>query len=307
MAAADCSREISEAVQKRLSKEEINQIIDELNKRANRQLFGSRKGQSSRDEAFKKAASDYTAEAEEGISVAKYQTLLNAIKKQEILDYVDRIGDPKRAMLSALVGVEKQIEEGRLSVDATAKGTFGWYFGEAVSAMDREGLLPLINKTFRGETDKLFEMKVAAEMRAISSGEAQQTGSKQARRLAQIMHDAQEQLRQRANHAGAHITKRWDYIVKQNHNPIKINRVKYEKWKAKILPRLDPEETFKGADVDDVLKNVYDNIIYGRDPLKSKTPTSGFKRPANLANRLSTERTLHFKSAQNWIVTGKRS
>lgn len=124
--------------------------------------------------------------------------------------------------------------------------------------------------------------------------------SKEAQGIAKIMQKYQETARIDANRAGAFIRKLPGYVVRQSHDPYKIQRAGFKQWRDEILPLLD-ERTFEaGSDADDFLLATYNGLVSGVHLKVSTGQSDGFKGPRNLAKKVSAERVLHFKDGLAW-------
>src|SRR5690606_4792470 len=75
------------------------------------------------------------------------------------------------------------------------------------------------------------------------------------------------------------------------------------KWKADILPKLDLARMFPDGppkDMDKWLHETFLNIVTGaRDVDQTASKMAAFKGPGNLAKRVSQERTLIFRNADD--------
>lgn len=117
--------------------------------------------------------------------------------------------------------------------------------------------------------------------------------------FAKVFEKWKEDLRLRANNAGAMISKLPGHITTQYHNSLKLLKAGKEEWKKAILPLLDHQRTFGAADPAQFLDRVYDNIVIGRH---SAANTS----EGGLAGVLSRARVLHFKNADAFIAYNKQ-
>ena len=85
-----------------------------------------------------------------------------------------------------------------------------------------------------------------------------------------------------------------------SHDRVRVGKVSEKQWKSDIIGLLDHDLTFGGADPDEILSAAYKHIVHGRTP-KVSPETTGVKRPSNLADLISRERTLHFSDAESWF------
>jgi len=179
------------------------------------------------------------------------------------------------------------------SVAAEQKQLSQAYIAGFLNDIEKEGLLPFLT---RGDLDQ----DIADSLWRIGMDKPLDGLSKEAVSIAKIMQKYQEAARIDANRAGAFIRKLPGYVVRQSHDPYKLQRAGFKQWRDEILPLLD-ERTFEaGSDVDGFLLATYNNLVSGVH-LKVSTPEpTGFKGPRNLAKKVSAERVLHFKDGVAW-------
>lgn len=222
------------------------------------------------------------------------------IKKQTetvLQDFIDNglsVQDAVRAMLE---GIERPIEGVRDSVQAHKNAVKSMVLSEFVGKMSRENLLTIFS-------DGKLSDEIGAALWDISN-KKQPKGSKQAVRIAQIIHEVREGQRVRMNKAGADISETSGYIMPQRHDLVEMRRAGADKWVQDMLPLLDAQRTF-GGDYDslqDALYSAYEAMITGvrlTDPIEKNANLFQFSGPANLAKKLSRSRELHFKDYASW-------
>ncbi|MFG1300370.1 hypothetical protein V5F49_11305 [Xanthobacter sp. V3C-3] len=133
------------------------------------------------------------------------------------------------------------------------------------------------------------------------------TGDAAARELASAWKTVSEGLRERFNAAGGAIAELKDWGLPQGHDRLAMMRGGKERWKAFVLPRLDPArmvnaltgEPMDAAEVPAALDHVWDSVIEQgwntREP--SRTP---FGMGA-LASQKQDHRFLVFRNADAWL------
>lgn len=111
---------------------------------------------------------------------------------------------------------------------------------------------------------------------------------------AKVFEKWKDELRLRANRAGARIGKLPGHVIVQSHNMLKIKKAGFLRWKGAVIGLLDHRETFGSTDPDVFLQRVYENIVTGQHSAV-KSGDSG------LAAGLGRERVLHFADADSFI------
>lgn len=257
---------------------------------------------------IREGADPSTAAAQAGMEVAETLRAAAAIERRnalinrririEALDYLNTTWGDNLAegVLSILYGSSFAREGSRASVNAAQSANFRRYMGGVFGELEAAGLFDVLK---RGELDR----DVFVAMRSINDAAALKQLPEQAVAIAKTLTKWQEVSRIEANRAGAWIGKVDDYGLRQTHNSDRLMRAGEAKWKADILPKLDLPRMFPDGppkDLDDWLHETFLNIVTGvRDANPSAGKMAAFKGPGNLAKKLSQERVLHFRTADD--------
>ena len=296
MAAQDCIDTIQAAAKsagRELSLEELTELVGDLQTRI-KQLQAT-DGMLGLEEAAMKAADEMGNQVKLAAVIEKRNALLNARRRAELVGYIrstwsDR---PDLGLESFLVGTNIARTGARRSVAAEQKQLSQAYIAGFLNDIDKEGLLPFLT---RGDLDQ----DIADALWRIGMDRPLDGLSKEAVSIAKIMQKYQETARIDANRAGAFIRKLPGYVVRQSHDPYKIQRAGFQQWRDEILPLLD-ERTFEaGSDVEGFLLATYNGLVSGVHLKVSTGQPNGFKGPRNLAKKVSAERVLHFKDGLAW-------
>ena len=235
-----------------------------------------------------------------GAAIEKRNAIINLAKRKELKKFVGKFNDPATGLKAYLGGTVKMYEGGRLSIDAVGKSLAHKYLGRMITDLEQEGVFEIFS---RGN----LEREIAQEMWELhSAGKPGISGSPEARKIAEIVHKYQTLAVDRINRSGAYIKKLPGYIVRQSHDMLKIRRAGFEAWFNEILPRLDAEKTFGTADPTEFLRHAYDALQSGLHFRHNAGEIEtnhlfGFTGPANIAKKVSAERLLYFKSADDWF------
>lgn len=296
MSAEDCIAEIRAAAGDEISDDEIADLITTLrSKQRERQRVNQ--GESA-EETILRAADEMRDDLITEKLIEKRNTYLNWRRRTEAMDFVrSNFSDDFATGLEAiLVGVNRVREGSRLSAASEQRSLVNKYTTGFLADVEQQGLWDVF---VSGAIDR----EISREMWEIGRPEGQRgiSGSDEAAKLAEISHKWQEVARNDANLAGAWIKRSPGYIVRQSHDKFKIRKATYEEWRDFILPKLDGR-TFDGVeDQDEFLKFVYQGLAAGIHYANNEAAPSGFKGFANLAKRMSEDRVLHFKNADDWF------
>lgn len=298
MPAADCIKELKEVFGEDLSDAQLDEILDLLDRRAR-----TKRGNDphlGEQEAIMAAAEDLAAEKRLAALIEKRNRLINRtreLKRQSFYESTD--AQPLHAIRALNVGREGKAYGLARSVDAQYKGLSGQMVGALVRDLKKEGVFDVIRRA-----DKTFERDVAVEMSIYNGAtELEPTGNTHAAKTAEILARHQEAGRVMQNKAGAFIRKLPGYVTRQNWDQMRIQKVDFEEFKKDFEQTLDPRTFDDVDDTDAFLRSVYDNL-YSGNHMKANGESDwlgGFKGPGNLAKKVSSERTLHFKNPDEWL------
>lgn len=296
MAANACIETIQAAAKsagRELNLEELTEVVEDLQRRI--KTLQSTDDMLSLEDAALKAADELGNEVKLAAVIEKRNAALNARRRGEAIGYIRNVWSdrPDLGLESFLVGTNVARTGSRRSVAAEQRQLAQGYTAGFLNDIEAEGLLPFLTK---GTLDQ----DIADAMWRLGLDRPLDGLSKEAQQIARIMQKYQDAARVDANRSGAFIRKLPGYIVRQSHDPYKLERAGFRQWRDEILPLLDAR-TFDGVvDQDQFLLSAYNGLVSGVH-LKATAPEpTGFKGPRNLAKKLSQERVLHFKDGVAW-------
>jgi hypothetical protein len=331
----DCIDEILEAIGKRMKRSEVEDHLEDIDARAEQyQADGM-----ARAEALRQATEEVLKEESIRNNIAKRNAREDALKLRNLRTFVDTAVKNKHgaelAIEARLTGTnvpmfdEKSRAGNQLSAAAQALGAKKDWVGGVVTDLERIGR---DDPQFAG-LDKVFysraiEDDIFREKWQLDSGEAGKPGitkNAAALKIAEVLHKWDNVRVQALNSEGAWITNYAGYVTKLTHDPDRIRRAANpfkptdpksywykgftqadrEYWAHKVLAHIDVKRTFGGAwqDADKHLAEMYGGFVTG-DHLELET-VSGEPRMTNVAGLVSHERTLHWKSADDWLAYNK--
>lgn len=253
------------------------------------------------DDAVTEVIRERIANVEANIKKQQANLARNIIIKKQtentLQGFVDAglsVQDSVRAMLE---GINSPIESVKNSIEAQKNAVKSMQLSEFVGKLTRENLMNIFS-------DGKLSDEIGNALWAISE-KKKPTGSKQAIRIAEIIHEVRDGQRLRMNKAGADIGETSGYIMPQRHDIVEMLRVGKEKWVKFMSTVVDAKRTFGGdyEDLGDALRSAYDAMVTGvrlTDPLEKNEKLFQFSGPANLAKKLSRARELHFKDYESW-------
>ena len=293
LACIDTIQAAAKAAGRELNEEEMVELVGDLQARIKQ--LQSTDGMLGLEDAAMRAADEMGNQAKLAAVIEKRNALLNARRRLETVGYIrstwsDR---PDLGLESFLVGTNVARAGARRSVAAEQKQLSNAYIAGFLNDMEKAELLQFLT---RGDNDA----DIADALWRLGTGRSVDGLSKPAVDIATIMQKYQTATRTDANRAGAFIRDLPGYIVRQSHDPYKLERAGFARWRAEISGFLD-ERTFEGVtDRNEFLLAAYNGLVSGVH-LKASTPEpTGFKGPRNLAKKVSAERVLHFKDGVAW-------
>jgi len=281
-----------------LSDDEISELVEEL-QRLQRYYEATGKAADSEDAAMK-AAEALGEKMKLAAVIEKRNAALNLKRQIEAVGFVKSqfAKDPGTGVEALLVGVNNLRQGSRLSVMAAQRERTGFYLGGFAADLERLGLSDVLAK---GDLD----LDVARALWAKDNPSAPPfKGPAEAQQIADVVHKWQEVTRLDQNKAGAWIGKMQGYITRQSHDAHALIKAGFDKWKQAIGTKLDWDRILADMpdkDPEEFLKAAYNGIVSGQHFKTGTAEPSGFKGPSNLAKKLSQERVLHFKTADDWF------
>ena len=296
MSYADCIASIKKAGGDLLTDDDVDNIVTSIRNRVARRK--AEKPTEAPDLALINAARELADEDKLAALIEKRSRAINVLRKQQRMMWYDGFapGEEPKALSVMNVGSDAKGAGYGRSVAAESRALEAKLVGPMLGELRQAGLEGILKR----RTPE-FEREVSRDMWAATEGKPL-TGSPEAQATAKILVKYQEAARMMQNDAGAWIGKMPGYIVRQSHDMFKIRRAGFDAWRAEIEPKL-AERTFEGVDNrEKYLRNVYNALATGEHYKERGADDwlGGFKGPGNLAKRTSQERSLHFKSADDW-------
>ncbi len=295
----DCAARVFGAMKESLPRARVDEAVHEIGRLQREIEF---EGGSPAD-SLQQAAQRYGQRLELAAMIEQRNAAINARVFAERLQYVRTVwkGREAEGLRALLTGSVEGRRGARASAAREQGAIMGQYFGQVTTELERAGLLGAF-KTGALDDD------VARALWQLNEREPRLDGiPADAVTIARAVHKAQEVARADANKAGAWIGKLSGWITRQSHDPWKLVKRGPQAWVDTIAPRLDwaRMEAQHGPIKDRAkwLSETYTNLAGG---MHLKTPgaenNTGFKGPGNLAKRMSQDRVLHFKSADDWLA-----
>lgn len=294
MAFAACIEEIEKAAGRKLSDDEMDDLLSELQRRQRQKKL---EGKVDEDAALA-AAEEYAKDMAHAALIEKRNALINLKTRMQILDYVKSnfANAPELGLEAVLTGVNAAVRGARNSAAAAQTALRNQYLGGFVSDVEKTGLW---REFISGDLD----LDIARALWAKGRGDdVPNTVPDQAVRIADVIAKWQEKARLDANKAGASIGRLDGYITRQSHDMGRIGKAGFKAWHDEILPRLDLARMNIEGDVGAFLREVYRGLASGVHLKATSDKPTGLKGPRNIAKAMSHERVLHFKTADDWFA-----
>lgn len=278
--------------------------------------------------AMKAAAADMTpSEVKEALVQKRLRIFAERakVRRGEAMDGMG--GDPARRLLAFMEGDERQGLGRSYSVDAMGRAMETELLAEVERGLRQADLWDRIT-AWHGGTDAAFEENVAVEMARRNGGRETPTGDADAVKVAEVLGGAIERGRQLQNAEGAWIAKLDGYVVRQQHDALKVaggfwagrptlkglksgdmDAVKdaafakaFGQWRDAISPLLAERTFAEVSDREAFLQAVWWDIVTGRhNVMKGMNDLGDYTPPASKARSVSESRVLHFTDAKAWL------
>lgn len=304
MAAKDCIDAVQRAAGGKLTDDEVLAVFEAVDRKQKRlEAEGKLDGLGAR------LAKEMQDEADKTRILAAMQrkhAALNAIVRDRLETHVANLRAsgirPDKAVLAIMEGTQKGVEGARKSVAATKLAYEAKFIGGMMADItrDRPHVQALLG-------DEKFNADITREMFELrEGGRPGITGNEDAKAVAKVFATYAEVSRTELNRLGAAIGKLDGWAGPQAHDDIRMLKAGEDAWKAKVLQHLDVARSFPDvtdpADLNNILHNVYMDVVTGQDRTISAKEKGEFTSPANLAKKLGEHRVLHFKSADDWMA-----
>ena len=267
---------------------------------------------------LERAAAEMADEARRKAVHARMVAMSNVLRRERLLQDLERMkaqglnyADGLKALMA---GVASRAGGSRKSAWSMQKAYLARYWGAIMGriARERPHLEKLIARAgrLRGPDPEFvaFDRRVLREMERIGREDAiPPTGDEDAAWLARLFHEVTEAARRDLVELGADIGKLegWTPHV---HDAWRVARVSEDEWIAFVKPLLDLERSFPDledeADIDRVLRDIYRNIVTGRD-LRLRGDPDRPRFGARMTRVFERERVLHFKPGA-WATYSER-
>ena len=301
MSTQDCIDRVLQAAKGALSANDLADILEQIEGRVRRRAREN--PLESQSDRLLSVAGDIAREEEIKAVIERVTRAKAVVAKRKRIAFYDNRGaegiGSSEALNALNVGSQKGFDGATASVYGAKVGIETELLHGMESELRRAGLLRVLASRERG-----FDLDLAKELWRISDPTAPASGNGQAVAAAKIMGKYQELSRKILNDAGAWIRKLPGWIVRQSHDPIRLGKAGYDRWRQVIMPLLDGR-TFDEVGDDPLkrerfLRHAYEALKTGVHNTADADWLGGFKGPASRAKKLSQERALHFKDAESW-------
>lgn len=328
-----CIDEIIEALGGHASRDSINDHFEEINDRAD----GYESDGMGRNEALGKAADEILKEMQMKSAILRRNMRIDALKLRDLRNFIDaspRLEDGIEARLTGLNTPffdQKSRAGNQLSAGALALGTKKDWIGGVVTDLQR---LSRDKPELRG-LDNLFysraiEDDIFREKWQLDSGDSGKPGitkNPAALEIAKVLHKWDKVRVDALNNEGAWISSYKGFITRLTHDPDRIRRASRPitpgdpknyfyrgfaetdraVWVDTVLKHIDAKRTFGNRSREEVrqaLSTMYGGFVTGDHLEMELAPDQKVVGP-NIARKVSQERTLHWKSAEDWLAYNK--
>lgn len=305
MAWDECVAGIIKAGKGKLNERDVEAILTDIAKRAER----NRNPRLSAAEKLKEAADRMGLEVQEAATILKRNEAMNAVKRASRRAFYDKAPTAVLGLEAKLVGVNTPFEGSRLSVAAQFDALRDDYIGGLTLDMEAAGVMGLFRS---GAIDDRW----AAELFALNQpgGKVGVTGDKNAAKIAELIHKWQRVSIDGLNREGAWVRDYSGYITRTTHDADLIRRAGRDQWIKDLFDRtfdVDLERTFGDLDsARKALPELWHDFATGNHQRFEGDSAANLEDFAlqgrNIANKASSTRVIHFKSAAGWLAYNKK-
>lgn len=297
MAWENCVNEIIEAGGGKLSEQDIEAILSEIARRAER----NKSARLSPAEKIQEAAAKMAMDVREAATVLKRNELMNARKRAARRAFYQSAPTPQLGVEAKLTGVNTPFEGNRLSTWAQYDALQRDYLAGMALDLEREGLGSLWRS---GQLDDRW----AAELFDLNrpGGKGGVTGDANALKIAQLVRKWQRVAVEGLNREGAWIRDYAGYLARSTHDADRIRRAGSAQWQQDLLSPafdVDIERTFGSVEAATrALPELWMDFATGNHVRFDDDLTDAAIPGMNVAKKASASREIHFRSAAGWMA-----
>ena len=300
MAKVDCIKAIQASVKRgSLSEADAKAIIADITRRTRDRANAK---SISHEMALKEIAGEIVASEGVMAKIDERNKLLELQSRRIIKDFSKGFDTWGKGYTAYFFGSERTSTKGSgYGADQQFTALYGRLASRFMSELEAAG----VAKEFaKGRFAR--EFYIESYQLDTPSGKPGITGNKTAKEVARVYRDIRQELNALLNARGAYITDTPGWIIAQTHSQEALQAVGngdmrkgYEAWREFVLPLLDRERTFDGADPETWLRNVHTNIYTGHHQVATDYfGPSRLKTFGSLASRISSSRVLWFKGPE---------
>lgn len=297
-----CILSVREAAKEKLSKEEIDSLVDRAKEiRARVEAEGKL---DDLNERVKKLTEDEANKVKIAAALQRKQAAINILVRDRLNSHIDGLVKAgfsyPDAIQAIFEGTQKNVANARKSVDALRQAYQSRYIGGMFAEIDEAVGRHIADLA----DDQQLNDDIVREMYELrEGGQPGKTGNRDAQKVAAIFAKYSELSRLDANKKGAAIGRLDGWAGPQKHSDRAMLKAGKDEWIETVKPLLDLDRTFPEgtAKVDETLGQIWTTIVTGQSGVITALEKGERVGPANLAKTLGKSRFLHFKNADAWI------
>jgi hypothetical protein len=275
----------------------------------------------------------------EEIKIQKIKNKKNAIndeiRNRQLTEFVlkEFPDNPAEGLIAIMVGSNRRVTGARSSVAVLQNASVNQLIAGFNAKLRKNNLELLFRDGLQGITEAETQRRVTRTMAELNQQQTvteQRLGqkpkvtekNKDIIKLAEIMEEYSEMIRQKLNDRGANIAKIWGYIVKQSHDPYSVRNAanvlgknlddvegssnynkNFKVWKDFVMQKLDADRTFANTNnVDEFMIEAFNSLIGNKYLIADGANNSyGGKTSKDIAKGSNVKRVLHFKTPDDWF------
>jgi len=275
----------------------------------------------------------------EEIKIQKIKNKKNAIndeiKNRKLTEFVlkEFPDNPAEGLIAIMVGSNRRTTGARSSVAVLQNASVNQLIAGFNAKLRKNKLELLFRDGLEGMTEAETQRRVTRTMAELNQQQTvteQRLGqkpkvtekNKDIIKLAEIMEEYSEMIRQKLNDRGANIAKMWGYIVKQSHDPYSVRNAanvlgknlndieggsnynkNFKAWKDFVMQKLDTDRTFANTNnVDEFMTEAFNSLVGNKYLIADGASNSyGGKTSKDVAKGSKFKRVLHFKTPDDWF------
>lgn len=309
----DCIKKMLAAAGGKMTQAEAKSVLQELEQRVGRQKAITQANSVSKELNLRKFVDEQSKNLFDAKKLQALRDVKMAFEGKRAFDgqlaFIEKGGfnNPVDGLHASMDGIQSNKTGARNGTYQRQTANIDLRRGQFMNDLKRGGVRDLFFSD-KAALETMKEWEQLSLERTKGKSNFGITGNKDAMRMAEVINKHALIVKQGLEDAGALVGDVYNYYGNQSHDPILIEKAKFEQWKKDIMPTINQAETFPHFSperIDEALHESYVGITTG-EHFEANTATGELEKPrrnikgGNLQNRVGSSRKFVFNSPEDF-------